>query len=496
MSMLAISASSDPALISVTAEHSDLPGEWLYLATAPFYSLVDNILLSDLQTCWSSGAPDSGAFDRIFVSSDTHDALTLMWGIPSPDCISELDENEISSSLWKEPNAVAILPFEAIGPSYKILQVNGMDPLAPDFSAEDYPLKLQFFYHAPPDLAPDLITAVPLTNFNSSLLTSVALTGVTALVRDTAVIMDEEGITYPAIDVRDILTSADITHISNEVPFAVDCPPPQSSQDSLRFCSADSYMQLLIDVGTDIVELSGDHLGDWGPEAMLHTMDLYQENNLLTYGGGRNLQEGLDPVFIDHNGNRFAFIGCNGKSPDRYASATATNPGAARCDFDWMIPEIQQLSSAGYIVIATMQHEEVDSFGSIALQRYDFRRLAEAGAVIVSGSQAHHPQAFEYTGDSFIHYGLGNLFFDQWYLAKHNPEVHANEDKSFIDLHYFYDGKYIGTRLIPLQFIDNARPRPMTTEESSAFLGNIYQYSLWDGKWVYLFPAGYYTNGN
>jgi poly-gamma-glutamate synthesis protein (capsule biosynthesis protein) len=250
------------------------------------------------------------------------------------------------------------------------------------------------------------------------------------------------------------------------------------------------------DVGTDIVELSGDHFGDWGPEAMLHTLDLYRQQGWLMYGGGENLQAGLDPVFITDHGNRFAFIGCNGKSFDRYATATDTNPGASRCDFEWMVPEIQQLTAEGYLVIATMQHEEVDSFYAVALQLHDFRLLADAGAVIVSGSQAHHPQAFEYTGSSFIHYGLGNMFFDQWYLATRVPEVHAYKDKSFIDLHYFYDGRYIGTRLIPLQFIDNARPRPMTEDEEVDFLDKVYEYSLWKGNWVYLYPAGYFSEGN
>ncbi|MCJ7715674.1 MAG: CapA family protein, partial [Anaerolineales bacterium] len=262
---------------------------------------------------------------------------------------------------------------------------------------------------------------------------------------------------------------------------------------SLYFCSDDRYIQLLNSVGTDIVELSGDHFGDWGPEAMLHSLDLYHGLNLITYGGGETLQIGLDPVYLEHNGNKFAFIGCNGKVHDVYATATSTNPGASRCDFEWMIPEITRLSDEGYLVIATMQHEEIDSFSSVAIQRYDFRRLGEAGALVVSGSQAHHPQGIEITETYFIHYGLGNLFFDQWHLANYYPEVHKNKDKTFIDLHYFYDGRHISTQLVPLQFIDNARPRMMTTEEKEPFLEEIFKASMWKGKWIYLFPAEFYS---
>jgi poly-gamma-glutamate synthesis protein (capsule biosynthesis protein) len=139
-----------------------------------------------------------------------------------------------------------------------------------------------------------------------------------------------------------------------------------------------------------------------------------------------------------------------------------------------------------------MQHEEVDDYYPIALQIFDFGNLAQAGASIVSGSQAHHPQGFVLGDDHFIHYGLGNLFFDQWFFAQVNPEIHKNKDKAFIDIHYFYNNRYINTILIPLQFIDNARPRPMTTDEKVDFLDTVFYASKWDDNWIYLYPVGFY----
>lgn len=469
-------------------------GSWIYLAVAPFYSYAEEASAADLRSCWETGPEESHAFSRILVSEDTLDAFEFLWGPANPDCVELSADGDIPQILWLDADVLAIIPFEKIVPAFKILRVDAQDPLAKEFQRDAYPLAVHFQYQVQSGYQIDLEDYPTLTNYEPSKLSSIALTGVTAMVRDTAYIMDTQGITYPAGDIQDILTSADITHISNEIPFAEDCPAPDASQVSLRFCSADSYIELLDAVGTDIVELSGDHFGDWGPEAMLHTLDLYAQYGWTVYGGGANLAEGLAAVFLTHNDNQFAFIGCNGKGIDKYATATDDNPGAAKCDFDWMVAEIARLVNEGYIVIATMQHEEVDSFGSIALQRNDFRRLAEAGAVIVSGSQAHHPQAIEFTGSSFIHYGLGNLFFDQWYLAHYNPKSHINKDKAFIDLHYFYNGSYLGTRLIPLQFIDNARPRPMTAEERIPFLDEFYKFSLWNGEWIYLYSTGYMAN--
>jgi poly-gamma-glutamate synthesis protein (capsule biosynthesis protein) len=98
--------------------------------------------------------------------------------------------------------------------------------------------------------------------------------------------------------------------------------------------------------------------------------------------------------------------------------------------------------------------------------------MAEAGAVIVSGSQAHQPQGMEFLNGAFIHYGLGTLFFDQYGLC---PAC----EQGLIDRHVFYDGRYISTELLPIQFIDYARSRPMTFEEANSLLQALFFASGW-----------------
>lgn len=482
----------DQAVLVFSSEPSDQAGSWTYLLVGPLYSRLENIRLSDLEELWKTGTWEIASYNKLLMSEDTKIHIAQFWGKSSSDDLQIVDPENLLNRVWYDTGSLAIIPFEDLEPSYKVISIDNKNPLTPAKDDNPYPFSFPVYMEISDQRLLSQMDLSDLANFNPSKLTTVALTGVTAMVRDTAVIMEEKGILYPGNDIRDILLSVDITHISNEVPFAQDCPPPTSSQDSLAFCSSDSYIELLESVGADIIELSGDHFADHGAEAMLHTLDLYEQHGITIYGGGPNLQSGLDPVTMTHNGNRIAFIGCNGKSDERYATATETNPGASRCDFDWMIQEISQLVQDGYLVIATMQHEEVDSYFPIALQEYDFRRLSEAGASIVSGSQAHHPQGIELSGSRFIHYGLGNLFFDQWYLAQHYPEKHINKDKAFIDIHYIYNGNYINTRFIPLQFIDNARPREMTPEEADLFLLDFFEGSRWNGKWIDLFTYNFY----
>jgi poly-gamma-glutamate synthesis protein (capsule biosynthesis protein) len=320
---------------------------------------------------------------------------------------------------------------------------------------------------------PGTSTIMPASNRQPNRLTTVALTGVTALVRATAFTMHRNGITYPAEDIGGILKGADLTHISNEIPFTPDCPAPDPTQAGLRFCSDPDYIVLLEEVGTDIVELTGDHFGDWGSEAMLYTLDMYDQRDWEYYGGGYNRNDARKALLIEHNGNRLAFIGCNAKGGG-YATANETQPGAVSCDFDWMHKEIKRLVKEGYQVIVTFQHFEYYTYAAQPDQIRDFQGMAEAGAVIVSGSQAHQPQSMEFHKKAFIHYGLGNLFFDQYHFCTDNAC-----DDGFINRHVFYDGRYISTELIPIVFIDYARPRPMTPEERAQFLRTIFTVSGW-----------------
>jgi len=306
--------------------------------------------------------------------------------------------------------------------------------------------------------------------------------------------MEENGATYPARDIRDWLVEADIAHISNEIPFAVDCPPPVASTRRLIFCSDPKYIELLEYVGTDVVELTGNHFQDWGKAATLHTIEMYRERNWPYYGGGADLADAQKAALVERGGMKFAFIGCNPAGPVFAWARDDGWPGAAPCGWDWpgrdkkqkengyewMAAEIARLKSEGYIVIATFQYFEYYSPEPRPWQQTDFRQMVEAGATIVSGSQAHYSQALEFYNGAFIHYGLGNLFFDQ--MGYDNPssgQRTTNTQREFLDRHVFYDGQYLGTELLTARLEDYAKPRPMTSEERAEFLQEYFEASGW-----------------
>ena len=441
---------------------------WVLVAAAPFPTVQDNLSLAKLQSAWQNGDNPLAPSQPLLMSQETYQFLTVLWGEPSPGAVEVIAPDKLSQRAWAQRPSLAILPFEDLEPDWKVLQLDGMSPLGADFNPEEYGLALPI---SAVGTKPELFEGVK-GNRDPEKMTRVVLTGVTALVRATAWTMEQKGINYPAMNILDILVEADILHISNEVPFVRDCPYPDPGQAGLRFCSDSRYIELMETIGTDVVELTGDHFGDYGPGAMLYTLDLYNERGWPYYGGGSSRQDAQEPVLLEHNGNKIAFLGCNAKGGG-YATAGEDYPGAVACDFPTMSRQIQELREKGYNPIATFQHFEYYTYLAQPNQIRDAHILRDAGAVIVSGSQAHQPQGIEIGEGSFIHHGLGNLFFDQIY------EIPPNTATAFIDRHIFYNGKHISTELLTIQFLDFARARPMTQVERDELLKTVFAASGW-----------------
>jgi poly-gamma-glutamate synthesis protein (capsule biosynthesis protein) len=462
---------NDDATANIRLEvgEGNIVSQWVYALVTPFDSIMQGISGSDLLSLWQGSA----AATPLLMDQNTHDMFTALWGPTTGTNIQVITKEAMIDYAWTHQPTRALIPFEDLNPRWKVLPVDGLSPIHKDFDLAKYRLTIPLSLNSDPQRVALIRSnfVIPASNYDPSRMTVVAMTGVTALVRATAYTMEKRSITYPAQDIRDWLINADITHISNEVPFAVDCPYPNPKQEEIRFCSRDEYIQLLEDVGTDVVELTGDHFSDWGTEAMIHTLEMYKERNWAYYGGGANLAEGRKALLIENHGNRIAFIGCNEKGFS-FAQATDTQPGAALCDMDWMAGEITRLKAEGYLVIATFQHHEYYTYAAQPDQQQDFRQMAEAGADIVSGSQAHQPQGLEFLNGSFIHYGLGNLFFDQYGFCDACRQ-------GLIDQHVFYDGHYISTELLPIEFVDYARSRPMTLEEANALFQSLFSASGW-----------------
>ena len=436
---------------------------WLYVVAAPFNTIRDGVTTAELEAAWQTGS------DNLIVEAETAVWLDQQWGMGNRQtAVDPID------AVWQAAPAWTILPFHHLTPRLKVLALDEINPLAANFAPHSYPLWASYGLTGEAEAVAALVAVWPhpANNYRPDEITRIAMTGVTALVRATAYQMEINGIDYPGTGVAPILQAADIVHISNEVSFSPDCPYP-NPVGGTTFCSRPQYFELLQGLGTDVVELTGNHLNDYGADKLLYTLEMYEDAGMATFGGGRDLTHAAEPAIFEHNGNRIAFTGCNPVGP-AYAWATETRAGSRPCDDDFK-PQIGRLAAEGYLVIATLQYYEFYHYAATPQQKVDFLALVEAGATAVSGSQAHHAQGFALPRaypDRFIHYGPGNLFFDQMQML--------GTRQAFVATYVVMNGRLLSVKLWTGLIENYARPRPMTAEERAAALQSVFQASDWE----------------
>ncbi len=453
----------------------ELLAERIYVPVARFATLSDEVSAVDLLARWMS-APEPG-MAPLALDADAFAALSLLWGPPAQVDILP-DTAAVAAALEPYPARLGVLPFDRLAPQVKALAVNGQDPTDNDFDSEAYPISVRFYVHAKPEAqqsAATLQTAVAQagqqTNRDPDKLTVLAMTGVTAMARMTALRMEQKGYDYPAAIIGPLLSKADITHISNEIPFTENCQV-NPSENNLLLCSKPAYLEALRAVGVDIVGLTGNHLNDFGKDGNLWSLQFYQDENLPIYGGGANLEEALKPLLVEHNGNRLVFLGANQYGPE-FAWADTDWPGSAPYDLAQMSQAISDARSDlnADLVLVEMQWEESYDTLPIQSQLQGLRALSSAGADIVTGVQSHVPQAIEFRDQGMILYGLGNFFFDQmWSQATR---------EGLIPRHTIYGGRHLSTKILTTILEDFAQPRWTTESERQALLRRVFTASGW-----------------
>jgi poly-gamma-glutamate synthesis protein (capsule biosynthesis protein) len=434
----------------------------VYALVAPFPTVTDGVTANELNLAWTQGsAPAAFQGHPLLMDNATLETLSSLWDAPASGSVRVVAADRLLDTAWSESGSWAIVPFEELQPKWKVLTIDGQSPIRKDFDVTKYPL---------------VVNSGAASNYDPAKLTTVIMTGITALVRATAYTMELKSITYPGENVRDLMREADIAHVANHVPFSTGCAFPKPDQVALVFCSDPRYIELFTDIGVDLVELTGHHFEDYGPKATLETLEIYKANQIVYFGGGADKQDSIKPALFEDHGNKIAFIGCNRLDTGGMPTATDFRPGAAPCDYPYLEQKISQLRAEGYIVIATMHWNQSYGYQPAPQQIKDFRFLVDAGASLVLGSQAHYAQTMEFYKDIFIHYGQGNLFFDQMGDQDWMPKGIRRE---FLDRYVIYNGKLISIELITAMLEDYSRPRLMTEFERTGFLQEYFNYSGW-----------------
>ena len=432
-----------------------------FIPVSHIYSLVQDVDLSDL------------SYYGVYIVGDKY--KSYLEDILDMDVNVVQTASALTTKLGESDNYIGLVFFDELSPEVKILTVNGEY----FFDNIEACLKISFVAELAEDVEEgDFILSVLEKNlyldigkevFDEEILAKVNMTGVTAIARNLAIKMDSlENYDYPAEVLGDFLADADLTHTSNEVSFLDDCVANQG----MRFCSNTKYLETLTRSGIDIVELTGNHNNDYGATANAESIEMYKDLGMRYFGGGLNADDAASILYEEVNGTTLAFVGYNYYDTmlGTGAIASASRAGANSYSVEKMESDISKARENADVVIVDFQFQECYSYPQSDViypicykplanpdQKGTFRKAVDFGADIVIGAQAHQPQTFEKYGDGIIFYGLGNLFFDQkrWIGTR----------QGLILSHYFYDGKYIQTRMTPIYMDADLQPDFATEEQ-------------------------------
>ena len=403
------------------------------------YSLKDSTSVDDIKTM------------NVYVLNDTYTQfLKDQYGITAQK-VDGLDS--LISTLEKSDNNVGLVTFADLSYQLKILYVGGK------YYLDDDTAGIPVAVYASVKNSDDLFILDTIKNSISGLETKLDqskilklnMTGVTAIARDLGSKMNKlNDYVYPAKDIGTFLADADLTHTSNEVSFDDSCVPVAS----MRFCANPKSIQALQYSGIDIIELTGNHNNDYGFDDNTDTINTYANLGWRYFGGGLNATDASKILYEDVDGTKVAFLGYNYYDTMLNDAEIAGDdtPGSNSYSVTKLASDIQTAKANADIVIVDIQFQECYCYpdGDVIFplcympltspdQKGVFRKAIDLGANIVIGTQAHQPQTYELYGDGAIFYGLGNLFFDQYEWI--------GTRQGMVLTHYFYDGKYIQTKI-------------------------------------------------
>ena len=171
---------------------------------------------------------------------------------------------------------------------------------------------------------------------------------------------------------------------------------------------------VLQEMGVDVVQLSNNHVYDYGKQALLDTFTTLENAEIDYFGAGKNLNEAMAPIYYEFDGKTVALVGASRAEKFRMTpQATETEPGILRCyDTELFSQAIKEADANADFVIAVVHWGTEYSYDLEEVQLSTGKEYLDAGADAIIGGHSHCLQGMEYYEDKPIIYSLGNYWFN------------------------------------------------------------------------------------
>ena len=305
--------------------------------------------------------------------------------------------------------------------------------------------------------------------------------------------------------VLDQLRAADLSVCVLEMPLSRRGAP---AEKIVRMRAPPERAEDLHHLGVDCVTIANNHMLDYGPDALLDTLDILRSEGIPFVGAGRDIEEASCPLVLEAKGIHVAFLACAATLPlgssageDRpgvnplhvftawvveSSARTQEQPGTPPPVMTFSSPEdIQTLQNAvreaksSSDLVVVLPHWGLPNVSALMdYQRDAGHALAAAGADLIVGHHAHCIQPVEMVESTPIIYGVSNFLFHELPEGmSRNVYDFMSKDELLVEARLGVEGVR-ELALAPLVLNSSGHPRLAEPEETKRIVGEVSDLSV------------------
>lgn len=219
-----------------------------------------------------------------------------------------------------------------------------------------------------------------------------------------------KGVDYPWVQVKDVLSGADLAIGNLESSVGVGGTPIRGK--SFTFRARPETLQGVVNAGIDVVSLANNHVLDYGITAFAETLSNLEKYKIAKVGGGRNVYEALSPTIQERNGLKIGVLSFSRVIPYPNWVAGANQPGVANgWDNKLVLETIKKVDSkVDVLVVAIHWGTELADYPA-SDQTNLAQAMVDSGADVILGHHPHCLQGVAVYKNKPILYSVGNFVF-------------------------------------------------------------------------------------
>lgn len=209
-------------------------------------------------------------------------------------------------------------------------------------------------------------------------------------------------------EVKPYLACADYRLINLECPLTDKENIKPIIKSGPNLCGIAQNVSFLKEGNFDCAVLANNHLGDYGEDVVLDTLDILKKNNISYIGGGRNIEEAYQAYYAVKNNIKISFLAV---CENEFGIADQQTAGAAVFSPRRLYNRIQEeKQKANFVIVVFHGGNERNPVPSPeTVDRY--RMLVDMGADGVIAGHTHCIQGYEMYKSKPIIYSMGNFYF-------------------------------------------------------------------------------------